>query len=132
MSVPAFPHTEGATGPLTFLFTKTNKGVCEKKVMDSDSESFHSRIEFYYPEELDVENNGVTRNNENFEDKIKTFIEQQRRANTTKKTTYDLNVWKRFCESIQENRNPENRSVHELNFLLCRFFMAITKKDGSV
>ena len=90
-----------------------------KKMMDSDCESFRSESEFYYPEELHVENNGVTKNNENFEDKIKTFIEQQRRANTTKKASYDLNVWKRFCKSIQENKNLENLSVHELNILLC-------------
>ena len=45
-----------------------------KKMMDSVCESFRSESEFYYPEELHVENNGVTKNNENFEDKIKTFI----------------------------------------------------------
>ena len=60
--------------------------------MDSDSENFRSEGEFYYTEELDVENNGLTRNNEKFEDKIKTFIEEQRLATTTKKTSYDLNV----------------------------------------
>ena len=103
------------------------------------NESFHSESEFYHPEELDLENNqhksncqALPRKNEDFEDDIKKFVEQQRPVNTTKKTTYDLNVWNRFCDSISENRNLENIPVHELNVLLCRFFMTITKKDGSV
>ena len=49
---------------------------------DSDSETFHCESEFYCPEELDRENNQnlsnhaqvLTRNNENFEDKIKTCL----------------------------------------------------------
>ena len=97
--------------------------------MDSDNESFHSESKFYYPDELGLENNqnesnyqALPRKNEDFEDEIKKFIELQQRVNTTKKTTYDLNVWNRFCDSISENRNLENIPVHELNVLLCRFF----------
>jgi hypothetical protein len=35
---------------------------------------------------------------------IDSFIEQQRPENTTKKTTYDLNNWQRFCSSTNEGR----------------------------
>ena len=101
--------------------------------MDSDNENFYSESEFYYPEELDLSNwQALPRKNEHFEDEIKKSMEQQPPVNTTKKTTYDLNVWNRFYDSISENRNLENIPVHELNVLLCRFFMTITKKDGSV
>ena len=61
--------------------------------MDSDNESFHSESEFYYPEELDLENNqnesnyqALPRKNEDFKDEIKKSIEQQRPVNTKKKT----------------------------------------------
>ena len=93
----------------------------------------------FFKEELDLQSNqnrrnyqALATNNKNFEDENRTFIQQQRPANTTEKTTYDLNVWKRFCESIQETRNINNIPVHELHILLCKFFMTITKKDGSV
>ena len=106
--------------------------------MDSDNESYHSESEFYYPDELNLENKQDASNiqvlprNDSFDDEIRLFIAQQQPVNTTKKTTYDINVWKRFCESIGENRSLEKIPVGELNILLCRFFMTITKKDGSV
>jgi hypothetical protein len=63
---------------------------------------------------------------------IDSFIEQQRPENTTKKTTYDLNIWQRFCSSRNEGRKLNEIPSNELNLLLCKFFMTITKKDGSV
>ena len=60
------------------------------------------------------------------------FIEAQRPGNTTKKTAYDINVWKRFCSSIGEVRELENISAGSLNVLLCKFFMDVKKNDGRV
>ena len=79
--------------------------------MDSDNESYHSEGEFYYPDEENVLKEDKTfRNTSNSrEDEemstIQGFIEAQRPENTTKKTAYDINVWKRFCSSIGEARD---------------------------
>ncbi|CAB4045682.1 Hypothetical predicted protein, partial [Paramuricea clavata] len=107
---------------------------------DSGSES-----ECYYPEDLNDDSNNenyapssfsVPLNNRqrNLTDmaEIDSFIEQQRPENTTKKTTYDLNIWQRFCLSRNEGRKLNEIPSNELNLLLCKFFMTITKKDGSV
>ncbi len=118
--------------------------------MYSDDES-HSESEFYYPEEMgkteiynegeffnpesDKENNGVVNENNNKHeslDDIQHFIEAQRPENTTKKTNYDLNVWNRYCETVNEVRKLNEIPANELNLSLCRFFMTITKKDGSM
>ena len=63
---------------------------------------------------------------------ITAFIEQQRPENTTKKTKYDINIWQRFCSSTNERREINEIPANELNLLLCRFFITICKKDGSV
>jgi hypothetical protein len=63
---------------------------------------------------------------------IDLFIEQQRPENTTKKTTYDLNIWQHFCSSRNEGRKLNEIPANKFNLLLCKFFMTITKKDGSV
>ena len=46
---------------------------------------------------------------------IQNFIESQRPDNTSKKTTYDTNVIKRYFESINERREIENIAPKELN-----------------
>ena len=101
--------------------------------MDSD-ESGHDENEFYYPDEEDY--NEIQQQNESGEDehfsKIQEFIYSLRPDNTNKKTTYDLNVWRRYCYSLGEERDLENIPPGELNILLCRFFMDVRKKDGEV
>ena len=63
---------------------------------------------------------------------VQDYIEAHRLENTTKKTAYDINVWKRFCSSIREVRELENISAGTLNVLLCKFFIDVKKKDGGV
>lgn len=106
--------------------------------MDSDTE-YHNESEFYYPEvtveDIICEKENVQRSGNITQDdlnEIQHFIEEQRPESTVKKTTYDINVWSRFCGTIKEERNLEEIPATELNVLLCRFFMTITKKDGSV
>ena len=55
----------------------------------------------------------------------------QRPESTVKKTQYDMNVWRRYLDSINERREVENIPSDELNVLMCRFFMSVKKKDGS-
>jgi len=70
--------------------------------MDSD-ESGHSQSEFYYPEEETL-NQMTPINRDEVEQErhlnnIQDFIYSLRPDNTKKKTTYDLNIWRRFCST---------------------------------
>ena len=103
--------------------------------MDSD-ESVHSESEFYYPEEETPNETTALKYEEVEHDrqlsKIQNFIHSLRPDNTKKKTTYDLNIWRRYYFSVGETRTLENIPPNELNILLCRFFMDVRKKDGGV
>ena len=99
--------------------------------MDSD-ESGHSESEFYYPEE-DTSNQMTLVNRDEVEqdrhfNNIQDFIYSLRPDNTKKKTTYDLNIWRRYCSTVGETRALEKIPSEELNILLCRFFMDVRKK----
>ena len=103
--------------------------------MDSD-ESGHSESEFYYPEEETLNQMTPINRDEVEQDRhlknIQDFIYSLRPNNTKKKTTYDLNIWRRFCSTVGEARALENIPPEELNILLCRFFMDVRKKNGGV
>ena len=45
---------------------------------------------------------------------------------------YDINVIKRYFESIYETREIENIAAKELNVQLAKFFMNVRKRNGSV
>ncbi|CAB4039264.1 Hypothetical predicted protein [Paramuricea clavata] len=45
---------------------------------------------------------------------------------------YDINVIKRYFESIYETREIENIPAKELNVQLAKFFMNVRKRNGSV
>jgi len=103
--------------------------------MDSDK-SGHSKSEFYYPEEETVNQISLMNRDDVEQDKhlnnIQDFIYSLRPDNTKKKTTYDLNVWQRYCSTVGETRALENIPPEELNILLRRIFMDIRKKDGGL
>ena len=61
---------------------------------------------------------------------ISSFIEANRNSNTTKKTKTDLNVWTRWCNSINERRPMEDIPPGELNSLLAHFFIKVRKLNG--
>ena len=61
---------------------------------------------------------------------ISSFIEENRNSNTTKKAKTDLNVWTRWCNSINERRPMENIPPEELNSLLAHFFHQSQKTYG--
>ena len=67
-----------------------------------DEEDEHSPSEFYYPEDLetfDVETEtGITESQEAIDD----FINQQKSANTDKKTATDMNTLYRYVETNRE------------------------------
>ena len=105
--------------------------------MDWDDD-YHDESEFYYPEELEngPENVNINTNEddntENYAlENIQNYIMAQRPESTVKKTQYDMNVWRRYLDSINEKREVENIPSDELNVLMCRFFMSVKKKDGS-
>ena len=62
--------------------------------------------------------------------KISSFIEANRNSNTTKKTKTDLNVWTRWCNSINERRPMEDIPPGKLNSLLAHFFIKVRKLNG--
>ena len=108
-----------------------------------DNESIHSESEFYlYPEEQDKKNDDISdnlyilvdveNNNTNNLDEIQEFIEQQRPINTTKKTTYDLSVWKRYCNIVHESRKLEEIPANELNIVNWKCLLILRGKNKYV
>jgi len=99
--------------------------------MDSD-ESGHTASEFYYPEaETFTQITPINRDDveqDRHLNNIQDFINSLCSDNTKKKTTYDLNIWQRYCSTVGEARALENIPFEELNILLCRFFMDFRKK----
>ena len=106
----------------------------------------HTENEFYYPTEdfthpVTNRNEVVGRKNTTKDQtsltslvhcrEIQTFIKSQRLDSTKKKTTYDINVVKRYFESINETREIENipaKKLNNVNILLAKFFMNASKK----
>ena len=80
--------------------------------------------------ELFNENEFLETSNDLDDSEISLFIEENRNENTTRKTKTDLNVWKRWCESVKETRAIEEIPAEELNSLLCHFFVKVRKLNG--
>ena len=102
--------------------------------MENDKEYEHLPSEFYYPEERLDENNDETsveasRPTES-QDEIEGFLQDQKSANTSKKTATDMNTLARYIKEIGKNVKVENLPAAELDHLLCKFFMNIRKKNG--
>ena len=75
--------------------------------------------------------NEFLKTSDNLDDnEIFLFIEENRSVNTTKKTKTELNVWKRWCESVKETRAIEEIPPEELDNLLCHFFIKVRKLNG--
>ena len=96
-----------------------------------DEEDEHSPSEFYYPEDLetfDVETEtGITESQEAIDD----FTNQQKSANTNKKTATDMNTLLRYMEANgMKNEKIESLPASELDHLLSKFFLNARKKNG--
>ena len=63
--------------------------------------------------------------------KIEKFLQEQKSKNTQYKTKSDLNVWKKFCESLKESRAIEDIPANELDLLLSKFFNSVRKHNGT-
>lgn len=101
---------------------------------------YHTDDEFYYPEDLNIEENepilastSYVNNDKSGEiaNDIQDFILSKRPENTLKKTKYDMNIWKKYFDSENELRDIENIPADELNVHICRFFMQAKKKNGT-
>jgi len=62
---------------------------------------------------------------------IEKFLQEQKSKNTQCKTKSDLNVWKKFCESLKESRAIEDIPANELDLLLSKFFTSVRKQNGT-
>ena len=93
--------------------------------MDSD-QSGHSESEFYYPEEETFNQMTPINRDEVEQDKhlnnIQDFIYLLRPDNTKKKTTYDLNIWRRYCSTIGKTRALEKNSIRRAQHTSVRGF----------
>ena len=91
----------------------------------------HSPSEFYYPEDLETfdaeTETGITESREAIDD----FINQQKSANTNKKTATDINTLLRYMEANgMKNEKIESLPASELDHLLSKFFLNARKKNG--
>ena len=55
------------------------------------------------------------------------FVEANKAINTAKKNRSDLNVWYRWCESVQETRKLKDIPSKRL---LSHFFISTRKRSG--
>ena len=107
----------------------------------SDEEE-HSESEFYYPDELEFQNNGelTETNNErvgekenegNSQEEIETFVKEQKSENTTKKTVSDMKTFQRYLSSISKGDvEILYLPADVLDHLLAKFFKDIRKMNG--
>ena len=91
----------------------------------------HSPSEFYYPEDLETfdaeTETGITESQEATDD----FINQQKSANTNKKTATDMNTLIRYLEANgMKNEKIESLPAFERDHLLLKFFWNARKKNG--
>ena len=131
-----------------FLLLKKLKAVIFKTkwiqtTNETNSDNEHSESEFYYPTEhftfavpkrKEVLAPRSTMESptspEQFRE-IQNFIECQRPDNTSKKTTYDINVIERYFESINEKRNWKHTS-QGTKYPAGKIFHECTQKNGDV
>ena len=96
-----------------------------------DEEDEHSPSQFYYPEDLETfdaeTETGITESQEAIDD----FINQQKSANTNKKTATDMNTLLRYMEATgMKNEKIESLPGSGLDHLSSKFFWNARKKNG--
>ena len=87
--------------------------------------------QFYYAEDLETfdaeTETGITQSREAIDD----FINQQKSANTNKKTATDMNTFLRYMEAnSMKNGKTESLPAPELDHLLSKFCLNARKKNG--
>ena len=65
-------------------------------------------------------------------DEIDQFILGQKAKSTKYKDVSDMNIFVKFCNSINETRSIENIPEKELDNILCHFFMKALTKKGTL
>ena len=101
------------------------------EISKMDEEDEHSPSEFYYPEDVETfdgeTETGITESQEAIDD----FINQQKSANTNKKTATDMNTLLRYMEANgMKNEKIESLPASELDHLLSKFFLNARKQSG--
>ena len=94
-----------------------------------DEEDEHSPSEFYYPEDVETfdaeTETGITESQEAIDD----FINQQKSANTNKKTATDMNTLLRYMEANgMKNEKIESLPASELDHFCRNFFWTHASK----
>ena len=100
----------------------------ELKMFSDDC--YHTEDEFYYPEDLNIEENepilastSYVNNDKSGEiaNDIQDFILSKRPENTLKKTKYDMNIWKKYFDSENELRDIENM-IYMIYYMICMIY----------
>ena len=109
---------------------KSQKDWNCSEISKSDEEDKHSPSQFYYPEDLETldaeTETGITESQEAIDD----FINQQKSANTNKKTATDMNTLLCYMEAISmKNEKTESLPTSELDHFLSKFFLNAHKKN---
>ena len=95
----------------------------------SDEEE-HSESEFYYPDELEFQDNsdltetncerlGERENDRNSQEEIDTSVKEQKSENTTKKTVSGVKIFQRYFSSNCDENKAYFRSKEALVHLIC-------------
>ena len=96
-----------------------------------DEEDEHSPSEFCYPEDLETCDTETETCITDSQEAIDDFINQQKSANTNKKTVTHMNTLLRYMEATGlKNEKIESLPASELDHLLSKFFFYARKKNG--
>ncbi len=64
------------------------------------------------------------------DDALKASVQQSKGKNMAKKNRSELNAWKRWCKTVNEQRELHDLPSDALNRLLSHFFKSVTKRNG--
>ena len=96
-----------------------------------DEEDEHSPSEFCYPEDLETCDTETETCITDSQEAIDDFINQQKSANTNKKTATDMSTLLRYIEANGvKNEKIESFPTSELDHLLANFFLSARRKNG--
>ena len=96
-----------------------------------DEEDEHSPSEFCYPEDLETCDTETETCITDSQEAIDDFINQQKSANTNKKTVTHMNTLLRYMEANGvKNEKIESFPASELDRLLANFFLCAHSKNG--
>ena len=111
------------------------------------SDEEHLESEFYYPDELEFQENfeeneettsiscerpdaDQSEGNNCSQEEIESFIKEQKSENTVRKTASDMKTFNRYLSSINKNVQVLDLPAADLDRILSKFFKVVRKVNG--